>query len=366
MKLDDFDIDSVIIGFKSVSKISQKNLLRFFCYHDLSRVYTKEKFIITSDLNRHSYVVLFENIKSLSERSSMTFTSKDLKFSLSLTAILRAITIFYCLNKDHRRGFIHTVAYLTYVIKTINTLVEVKTSTKVDMISFMPLHGVENIIAQYVKHHGGSVSMYQHALYKNDDSLNELDKIIFNVDNYKYVDKLLLWGEATFKELVKYLPESKLFIAGNPFLEPKLKREVQTGNVLILLTSDEYSVYNNRLIEYITNLPVAYNLFAKIHPNSNLSDKRVKILPKNISLTNAIIETKCEFAISVNSSSYYDMYRLGVRCFKYEVDEIRKLDSVLPFDSVYSDECDLEMNINSEPDINDKLDYFYSKKRQYK
>ncbi|HDM8144060.1 TPA: hypothetical protein P0E33_002875 [Vibrio harveyi] len=367
ISINNFDFKSILLGCQFREKATWKDYARLFIYHDLSVIQTTDDLSITSDLNRDSYEEMFNNVAEYSKTKKITFTSKDVKIRISFFSMYKAIKIYSRLPKQFVSNQFVTIAFIVYAINSIKSLKIKRTQSPSRVICFMPLHGIESIVAQYVRIKGGRVDMYQHALFKNDNALKGIDKIIFDVNNFIYVDRMLLWGMATYNEMKKYLPNRKLKIAGSLYKTTGFNsnRIIESKSILLLLTSDVYYHWNKSLVDYIFEHYSDCNIFVKVHPNSNYSDERVEILSKDISLQDAIDASKCLFAISVNSSAYYDMYRLGVRCFKYEVDEIRKLDSVIESDSIRDDMYRIENEIESFSGINEKLEYFYSNKRDY-
>ncbi|HIF9086803.1 TPA: hypothetical protein ACX6NQ_003703 [Photobacterium damselae] len=351
--------------------MSKMHLLRFLLKHDLSFINNADYIITSSDLSRVEYREIFNNLKgknNLINYKTFSLGNDDLIFKLNFKVIFKALKLSYKMKHKSLYDFMIYSAYISYVINTINTLPEMNSDINVkNLICFMPLYGVENILSQYVKLHNtnSKVKMYQHAMFQNDIELKEIDKIIFNIENYKYVDDLLVWGECTYNEMKIYL-DDKVKLAGSLLPVYINKGREKTDNILLILSSDRYHDMNIKLLSAFSGYAKG-SIFVKKHPTSTndlLKYDCFIYLDSNVTINDAINLSSCKFAISVNSTAYYDIYRYGVKCYKIEGDGVRKLKSISEGDTIDSDRVINVNNLNSDID-NNSLKEFYNEIDNY-
>lgn len=155
--------------------------------------------------------------------------------------------------------------------------------------------------------------------------------IPMDIINYENIvaKKLLCWGQSTFENMVKFgIDPARLSKAGNPripelgnvtLIHPKFKR------CLVLLGRYIYHDSNLELLKILKSAEINYGIqfFLKLHPSlalkglSSQYKSHFQIVNSKLQVAEAISGYNCDFAISNNTSAFFDCKINGLICFRF-------------------------------------------------
>lgn len=372
----EIDFQIALLGLisylKTKPKFNFKQLARFFLYHDLKLVFNEDYLLSTSNNSRTDFKEIYENLND-KLCDNLDFKSIDLsintsKFTFSVKNIYKGYLIS---KKVDTKKFINKLiisAYCTYLLNSIDTIPDDEKIKTKSYCGFLPLFGIESIVAQVLKNKckTNKVFMYQHAIFQDSSVLSELDKILFNKMNYKFIDKLLVWGDATYNEMKKILGCEHVIIAGSLKKVCKsdffISNNIDETSPVLFMSTDRYSKANIKALELLLE-KYTNKIYIKKHPSSNIClnkySERIKILSNDKTVSSFLGDNRFGPFFVVNSTVYYDIYRLGMRAVIFEFPGMRKLELIDSSDSV-SNRNDMQRVLSQKYYNHKAVNYFFN------
>ncbi|WP_163716133.1 hypothetical protein [Mangrovibacterium lignilyticum] len=160
-------------------------------------------------------------------------------------------------------------------------------------------------------------------------------KIEIDVLNYENItsDYFLCWGESTVKLLSQFgFSPNRCIIAGNPRYKevvlPNVKNTYNSG--LILLGRSVYHEGNILLLKLLSKYKEILNVsfYVKLHPTLDslfygrlTSELKLEIVGKETTLKELFQSRLFDFAITYNTTAYYESMLWGIPAFRYSFNE---------------------------------------------
>ena len=215
-------------------------------------------------------------------------------------------------------------AYLCRYLNTIDKLLDLRIPKVRNFVAFCPVLEIQNLMSQYFNIQGAKVFGLSHGaqiVYENDIPVD-----CVNYENIQF--ECLVWGQMTKDEYVRFgVDKNMIHVAGYPkdvHLQ-EMKSDGKMKRCLVLLCRSLYDSSNERLLGVLSCVKKNYTFFIKLHPSCNyhyyqqLCDKYgFSLISKDVLLTECMDKQKYDFAIAVNTTSYYEIQIAGIPCLRYE------------------------------------------------
>jgi hypothetical protein len=187
-------------------------------------------------------------------------------------------------------------------------------------IAFNSSFKFESFLSYFFRIRGIKTYSLQHGMYFK--YLNEIPIDVINFENV-CADKLLCWGQYTYKQVWQLLPnDASIEVDCYPKLNSKLKIPVEISNkVLILLPRTTYKSEIIRLI----NLLISFKIECLIRPHPNMKQEvrgmlinctSAEIDPSPL-LSNTIQNTMFRACIGFNTSSLFEAILYNQNVIQY-------------------------------------------------
>jgi hypothetical protein len=190
-------------------------------------------------------------------------------------------------------------------------------------LAFCGVLNVENLLTQYLQQKKITTFSLQHGLsyifHKN------ITRDSLNYENF-LSDISFCWGQYTVDEYSKYgISPDKLVVAGYPKSTKiiKMKQANKFETCLVLLARDQFNDSNKKLLSIISQLNLKFSL--KLHPLSDseyykryAANNNMAIIEQNRTLLSCLDQNEFDFAIAVNTSSYYETLIYGIPCLRFD------------------------------------------------
>lgn len=258
------------------------------------------------------------------------------RFSLSFPNIFNIVSIYNYLRKtefsdlvDGRLNRLYLTLLVYYQVKKINywskIIEELEPSAYIGYSSYR--NNDETIITQLVKKQNKPTFTVQNY------SISEFKTFNYEAVTYENFisDYFLVWGESSKDVLSKFIPKSKIIVAGNPnynnlFQLKKIKFNPKICSVF--LSHRQFNSSNYSLVEIMNNFSKEHpeiNVNISLHPDSNSEEFSKLIKEKNIHILPTILKkeevlSESDFIILHNSS-------ISIEGLKYQIPIFRFYDS---------------------------------------
>ncbi len=261
---------------------------------------------------------------STTESSLFDFSKANLKWSFSIRRILWSLRTAFCIKKMTIKESLYIAAHICFYASVMDDLKRIDLSPK-KYCAFSSVHPLEAIFVEYFKQRNIPTYSLQHGIYyifKNTFIADSLAYKNFNADYH------LCWGQYSKDEFVAYgIDSSKLVIAGYPRkIETVVKSVWDRKKCVVLLSRVIYHKENINLLVLLSQLAnekgVKFSL--KLHPSldfelyAELARKHgFDIVDKSVTMTELFKNNDYGWAISVNTSTYYEAYMSGLPTLRY-------------------------------------------------
>lgn len=352
-----------IARFVFLNKLPQiKSVFRWFVTPSKNYFvpFFKHKYL-TSNIypRRKDYCSLFGLIRDelgISNKTIDYIYGRQIRVVLSLKNIYKSIKEAYK-AKAHLsfREVLFFAASLTYY-KNILDLFEKRLISVTNTKYFFASNSSstpDSILCLYFNKLGVKTYSFQHGAYSSFQSFVPMD--IINVENMTS-EKMLCWGQSTVDLMTNWeYGLNSSVITGNPrYKNIKLhsvKQSFKTG--IVFLGRFIYDKENIKLLELLSELQSkikGLKISVKPHPTLN-GDKykkllialNLKLIDKDKLLTELINSDKYDFAVSYNSTAYYEPLTHGIPCFRFSLNENENLYGM---DDKFISTSELEQKIN--------------------
>lgn len=283
--------------------------------------------IIYSDVERIDHQTTYHAIvKKVSDQFEMIELKSGIKVSF-MFSLKNVIEAWRYTNRIEILPFLKkacVTAYLCRYFNTIDKLLDLRIPEVKTFVAFCPVLEIQNMISQYFNHLGTRVvglSHGAHFVYEN-----EIPVDCVNYENLQFEN--LVWGQMTKDEYVRFGVDKKMIhVAGYPkdvHLE-EMKSDEDMIRCLVLLCRSLYDSSNKKLLDILSHFKGHYTFYIKLHPSCDyhyyheLCKKYgFSLISKDVLLTDCMNKQKYDFAIAVNTTSYYEIQIAGIPCLRFE------------------------------------------------
>ncbi len=284
-------------------------------------------YILYSDIRRSDHSATFCNIADRVKDKYTIFNVKGgikKRITFSIANIFRSMSLVF---KNVEGNFIRKICYAGYlcmILNTIDSLYKMSIPQAKRFVAYSIVHENENLLAQFYRSKGAHVFGLTHGaqfIYKHGIPLDCINYENLNAD-------CLVWSQMTKDEYISYgLKENTLFVAGYPKqVEVKALAENRTlKRCLVLLCRKQYDESNTHLLKMLSMFSPKYQFNIKLHPSCDFGyyskicgEYGFNLIPKEVLLVDCMDNSKYDFAIAVNTSSYYEILAAGIPCFRFD------------------------------------------------
>ena len=292
-----------------------------FDFTDLKNSILNNKLIVTFPYSRKDHRVFLNSI--IKDLNHVLITDFRIKFNLNLFITLKHLIESFFLISKLKLNFKEFLFIWSNYIFYKNSMYELKslefgTESK-KYLSFNSSVSLEALICvcfnekknitTYSLTHGQTYIYYK--TFKPIDIINAI-----NICS----EFIIVWGENQKQDLNKNYNFNleNILTGGNPkYSNFILKKTVKNSKkVLVLLPRREYLKGSLSLL----NLLMENNLdmIIKLHPSNNISDfSHYSLFIDSNNIQEILNKNKISYSITFNSSVYFELWSLGIPCFRY-------------------------------------------------
>lgn len=311
-----------------------KSLSRFFFSFDLSELKNSylNPILITFGYypSRNDHRELMQSVsKRIGNEGSYIDTSKwnNHKLTISLSNILLSFKVGLFQMQKTKLNWgdrLQLSALICFYLNTIDALGKVNFSNVKKYLSLANSLDLENLLTQYLHNKGIKTYSLMEGAYFVQESELPISNIAFeNLTS----DIQLCWGKYSKDEFIKFgYPEERMMVIGYP-KEVKGK-QLKTYNTykraVVLLSQYIMESQNQALIEILSKFSDKIDISLKLHPSLDFNayskiaeEKGMNIIPKEMTVNACVDNEKFDFAIAINSTTYYEALMRGLPCLRY-------------------------------------------------
>jgi hypothetical protein len=294
--------------------------------------------LITSLFNdRPDYLELLEGIQRSVERSEIVqINPHKISFRLNLKATAKCCSFFYhnpylgnygICNKAY---LILRTIYACHLIDDLDKTFHREDLQSKNYIPFNSAVGIEVVLTQYFNKEGANTFHIFHGLFGRY-KLSIANDII-NGENIT-AKKILSFGETTRGDLINDFlkPQSDVLVAGNPkFPAKKISVKSTFKRCIVLNGFGYYDKDSEKLFNLVNQIAAKREIVFDIkpHPSSKITEEkyknkfwRINFLPQSISLRELLKQGDYDFAITLNTVTYYECLYYDLICLRYGIGE---------------------------------------------
>ncbi|WP_143308026.1 hypothetical protein [Chitinophaga vietnamensis] len=250
------------------------------------------------------------------------------------------------------------VAEFAFVRNTIDHLEKQRTPVVNKYVAFCGVHYLENLLTQYfIKRRVPTYSL-QHGV-----SYVFTRNIPFDAIAYENMisDYHICWGQYTKDEMYGYgIPAQRLLVGGYPRTIPVIQASGKgplTRKAVVFLARSAFEGTNIRMLNILKKLSASHadiRFQIKLHPSlkeqhyaNHISDSsgKLEILPSHITISELLSKKSFDFAIAVNTATYYESYIFHLPCFRFEDGTFDQ--SIGVADDLFTDNPSLERHLKT-------------------
>lgn len=292
--------------------------------------------IIYFDIDRKDHQATFHDICScLNDDYQVIDIAFNIKYKQHKSRVNKWLSrLFVRMAARHYRFTQREKTLLSYrvcfVLNSIDELYAMKNQLRhiTHFVSYSAIHPWNSLLCQFFKFQHTKVFGLSHAVhyvYTQNVPIHCL-----NYDNLD-VDYSLTWGQYTKDEYLSFGVKAKdILVAGYPkkieVQQAKSVNEFKT--CLVLLSNPDYDESNKRLLAMLSEQPDSFTFCLKLHPSCDYDEyaqmackKDMSIISKDVQLTECFDKERYDFAIAVNTTSYYEVMAAGIPCLRYKDSE---------------------------------------------
>lgn len=321
----------------SIQRLSRKSLLRSIikilkplknkCFHKAF----SERVIFSAYVNRKDYEELILSAKDgiLNSTYIKILNGFKRQFSIPKPYYFHVIRKVWNLNLSINARLSLSSILIDYIsaYRSLRSAVENK-NIPLSEIKYIPFNssvGLENIITQYINNNKGKTYHLCHGLHFAPNYL------FFSIDSFNKeliaAHTILSWGQSFVDNDQNHYAHE---IVGNPkYPEKKIEIKINTNTAIVLLARGQYDDNNCKLIEVLaeyTNIRDT-KFYIKPHPTCDIN--RIRELCNHYGLefvsegtiNDLFKHSKFGFAISYESTAYFEAMYHNIICFRYAYEE---------------------------------------------
>lgn len=239
------------------------------------------------------------------------------------------IKVFSFLFKANLEGvkLSDRIAIASKYVQYINSLLNLE---KIDFtgvekyLSQSSVSNFENLLTQFFKTKGVETLSLTEGIYMVTHFNIPIDCIQF--ENFD-ADKYLMWGQSSVDSFAEYgISKSRLLVAGYPKDNEQLPMKENNAfkECMVLLSREIFRDSNKRLLEILTKDSDKIHYHLKLHPGDSpsfyekyVNQHNMTIIPTQKTINEALNKDEFDFAIAVNTNTYYESLMRGVPCLRF-------------------------------------------------
>jgi hypothetical protein len=303
---------------------------------NFSEVLKKEAIVFSFDNYGADHKNLLTLISSKFENSILLEWDEGSKRVLNPLILIKSFYELFVMRPFKGISLHDKFYFYTRLVKYKNFINEIEKYDDVIMtqkfVPFLSCFPTDSILCTFYRKRGVKSYCVQHGFHLAASEYSYYIPIdVINLENIQ-ADYMLAWGNSIKDSMIRQgVADSRFLLAGNPKysnIDIKIKNRIKKGNVIVCLARDLYVDYNIQLLQIITELcENGFVVNIKFHPRSNLDlysdflDDRFIILPIQTTVGDIRHEIKPEFAISFNSTIYFEFYLNSIITFRFHVGE---------------------------------------------
>ena len=293
-----------------------------FDFTDLKNSILNNKLIVTFPYSRKDHRVFLDSI--IKDLNHVLITDFRLKFNLNLFITLKHLFESFFLISKLKLNFKEFLFIWSNYVFYKNSMHELKSlefgNEVKKYLSFNSSVSLEALICVCFneKDNITTYSLTHGQTYINYKTFKPID--IINAINI-CSDFIIVWGENQKQDLNKNYNFNleNILIGGNPkYSNFIIKKAVKNSKkVLVLLPRREYLKGSLSLLNLLMENNI--DMIIKLHPISNISDfsKYSSFIITNNNIKEIIHKNEISYSITFNSSIYFELWSLGIPCFRY-------------------------------------------------
>ncbi|WP_304961717.1 hypothetical protein [uncultured Duncaniella sp.] len=213
---------------------------------------------------------------------------------------------------------------VTFYCNTIDELLKVDLSNIRKFLCLANTLNLENILTQHLRNLGAKTySLIEGTYFVQGGDIPINDIPFENLTSHIQ----LCWGQYSKDEFIKYgYEEGRMEVAGYPKnVECRpMKADNPMRRGVVLLSQYIMDKQNRDLIRMLGRFSDRQEFHLKLHPSLDYdeysrlaSENGMRIIPKSTTVNECIDNTAFDFAIAINSTTYYEALMRGVPCLRY-------------------------------------------------
>jgi hypothetical protein len=277
------------------------------------------------DRNDHQelYYKIIDKLEDNTVNNNLLHFRKKIRIQPNI--IIKFTKQIFSFLKDSEFNFIEKLiiaAKFTFYANILTELQKHNFNSVKKYLAFCGVLNVENLLTQYLQQNGIKTYSLQHGIAYIAHKNITIDSV--NYENFQS-DISLCWGQYTVDEYSEYgISSDRLIIAGYPKASKviEISHNNKFKSCLILLTRNQFDDSNKRLLSILTKSNLMFGL--KLHPSLNFKyykqyagTNNMTIIDQNRTLLSCLDQNEFDFAIAVNTSSYYESLIGGIPCLRF-------------------------------------------------
>lgn len=239
---------------------------------------------------------------------------------------------------------IYWCSCLCYLFNTIDYLESLPRKRIRKLLCFSAIHEDENILKQYFSMQGATTYSMFHGT-----SIQQINNVTIDCLTYEnlHVDYSLPWGQYGKDEFIKTgFPKEKLIVVGYPRnieLQP-LNNQTTLKRCILLMSRSQFESSDIKLVKLLAKVKDVH-FSIKLHPSCHeqrfeelCKQENMELVPKSKLLIDCLNNNYYDFAVAVNTTSYYESLIAGLPCLRFKDGE--------QYDMMMGDEHDEFDDIN--------------------
>lgn len=300
----------------------------FFRYANLNvfQSLKKEK-ILFSDVNRKDHINTFLEICKRLDKEWYVINHPEAFINntcIRISNIYRALRVTLGVSIPYTYWQkICMAGNICFFFNTIDYLYRLKINKCTKFVVYSSVHPYQNLLMQFYRQNGTDVMGLSHGsqfVFKKNIPVDCL-----NYENL--ICKCVTWSQMTKDEYVKYgLNPNDIYVGGYPKHVDlkKVKKNNKMKRCLVLACRYLFDESNFRLLDLLSNQNL--EVYIKLHPTCNIEKyaefcnkfDNMHLIQQKVLLEECMDNEKYDFAIAINTTSYYEIMIAGIPCLRYD------------------------------------------------
>lgn len=315
---------------KHESALNLKSFVKLFCHLDLRELkqFSNDDWILSfGRYSRKDHIELFENILKRLNRPIKYAKPFNWGKIICFNPELIYSSYKFVFSKDYSAiSFSEKLCLANELVFYANAIKEVNRYDFHKVEKFLCLcdsQEIENLLTQFFQTKNVPTYAFMEGImfiYKGDVPFDSIQ-----YENF-VTDTKLCWGKYTRDEFCEYgISPERIKIAGYPkYVDGKsLKPNNTFRRCMALLSRDSFRSSNMCLLDILSNYSDKQEIWLKLHPRCDKSyyeeyagEHHMHIVPTEKTVNDCLNQDDFDYAISVNTSAYYEALMRGLPCLR--------------------------------------------------